>query len=313
MSSSPARGTTAPARLVEVVLGTYALLSSVAFLFPDRPPVWPVLLAIHWLAALLLLRPWPGGAPAIFRTAEGAQVHPREDPPGLGPRVLAVLRDWYPLLLVPFLYSELALLNLAVHGGTYFDPLVIVWEEAIFGGQPSRDWAGGFAALWLSEPLHAAYLSYYMIIYVPPVVLYLAGRREEFHRMVLAIMLTFAAHYLFFIYLPVQGPRYLFPPPTGGLEEGAVYRFTHRLLEAGSSQGAAFPSSHVGVSVAQTIACIRFLPRLAPAVGLLTLGLAAGAIYGGFHYAIDALAGAGLGALLGGVALHVGGRGRSRS
>jgi membrane-associated phospholipid phosphatase len=73
---------------------------------------------------------------------------------------------------------------------------------------------------------------------------------------------------------------------------------THALLEAGSSRGAAFPSSHVGVSVAACFACWRWQKPLAPLVTLLTVGLALGAVYGGFHYAIDALAGAGFGAAL---------------
>src|SRR5690606_19851180 len=104
--------------------------------------------------------------------------------------------------------------------------------------------------------------------------------------------------YLFFIYFPVQGPRYLFPPPGGGLEVGPAYRLAHRVLEAGSSQGAAFPSSHVAVATAQTALVARLLPRLLPAVALLSAGLAAGAVYGGFHYATDVVAGLALAVVL---------------
>jgi membrane-associated phospholipid phosphatase len=43
---------------------------------------------------------------------------------------------------------------------------------------------------------------------------------------------------------------------------------------------------------------LTLLPRLAPVIGVLTIGLALGAIYGGFHYAIDALAGAVLGTIV---------------
>ena len=96
----------------------------------------------------------------------------------------------------------------------------------------------------------------------------------------------------------MQGPRYLFPPPVGEGAQGPVYALAHRLLEAGSSRGAAFPSSHVGVAVAQTVMIARFAPRWAPLVGGLTIGLALGAVYGGFHYAIDAAAGLLLGAAL---------------
>jgi membrane-associated phospholipid phosphatase len=262
----------------------YMLAGIPALAFAHRPPDWPLLLALHAVAILLA---WP------LPVVQHAISHAR---PGMRRTVRAVF-DWAPLLLMPLLYTELATLNIAVHGGAYFDDLIIALEQVIFSGQPSRDWAAAAPLLWLSEPLHAAYLSYYFIIFVPPLVLFLSGRTEDFRAGTFALMLAFFTHYVFFIYFPVQGPRYLFPPPGGVLADGFFYQLAHRVLEAGSAQGAAFPSSHVGVSVAQTLIVLRFLPRLTPVFALLTLGLALGAIYGGFHYATDAVAGALLGCL----------------
>src|SRR5690606_8395451 len=110
------------------------------------------------------------------------------------------------------------------------------------------------------------------------------------------LLLAFVAHYLFFIFFPVEGPRYRFPAPTGGIEEGFFYQMAHRILESGSSRGAAFPSSHVGASAAIAVSLLRILPPAGIALAVLTLGVAAGAVYGGFHYAIDAVAGLVLGA-----------------
>jgi membrane-associated phospholipid phosphatase len=260
----------------------YLLAAAPALAFAGRPPQWPLLLALHATGIMLA---WP--LPVVQHVVSRAAPRVR--------RTIRVIFDWAPLLLVPLLYTELATLNAAVHGGAYFDDLVIAWEQAIFRGQPSRDWAAAAPRLWLSEPLHAAYLSYYFIIFVPPLVLFLKGRTAEFRAGVFALMLAFFAHYIFFIYFPVQGPRYLYAPAGGELAQGFFYQLAHRVLEAGSAQGAAFPSSHVGVSLAQTLIVWHYLPRLTPVIGLLTLGLALGAIYGGFHYATDAVAGALLG------------------
>jgi membrane-associated phospholipid phosphatase len=261
----------------------YMAVAAAALLFPQRPATWPLLLATHILV-IAILWPAPPLGRAAARLGEGARSGIRHT------------ADWLPLLLVPVLYTELAVLNRAVHGGRYFDDLIIAWEQALFRGQPSRDWAVAEPALWLSEPLHFAYLSYYFIIFLPPLLLFLRGRRDAFRFGVFAVMFSFFLHYMFFIYFPVQGPRYLFDPHTGPMAEGVFYRLTHSVLEAGSSQGAAFPSSHVGVSVTQTLVVLRFMPRLAPLIGVLTLGLALGAVYGGFHYAIDAVVGLALGA-----------------
>lgn len=279
------------ARTGERVLGlpldrlfaTYMLAAAPALAFANRPSTWLLLLALHAAAVLIA---WPPRG--LERALSGA-----------APRLRRIVRgalDWAPLLLMPLLYTELAVLNRSVHGGSYFDGLVIAWEQAIFGGQPSREWAAAVPKLWLSEPLHAAYLSYYFIIFVPPLVLFMHRRTAEFRAGVFALMLAFFTHYLVFIYFPVQGPRYLFPPPGGELAGGFFYQLAHRVLEAGSAQGAAFPSSHVGVSVAQTLIVLRYLPRLTPLFATLTVGLALGAVYGGFHYATDAVAGAVLGA-----------------
>ncbi|HEX2167876.1 MAG TPA: phosphatase PAP2 family protein, partial [Longimicrobiales bacterium] len=252
--------------------------------FANRPSSWPLLLGLH-AAAIMLAWPLPVVQRALSRAAPAVK------------RAMRAVFDWAPLLLVPLLYTELAVLNTAVHGGSYFDDIIIAWEQVIFSGQPSRDWAAAAPLAWLSEPLHAAYMSYYFIIFVPPLVLFLRGRTAEFRAGVFALMLAFFSHYLFFIYFPVQGPRYLFPPPGGELANGFFYQLAHRVLEVGSAQGAAFPSSHVGVSVAQTIIVARYLPRLTPLFVVLTTGLALGAIYGGFHYATDAVAGVLLGVL----------------
>lgn len=276
------------------VVAAYAVVSGLALTFAYRPSAWPLLALGHAALAALAL-----GADRVRRESRDAAAAPNG---ASGRAALArgatVLADWYPLLVLPALYTELAVLNRSVWGGRYFDATVMGWEEMLFGGQPAATLATALPFLPVSELLHTAYLSYYAIIYLPPLYLYLRGDREGFRGLLLPLVATFAAHYVFFVYFPVQGPRYIFPPPGGGLEVGPVYGLTHQILEAGSSQGSAFPSSHVGVSVAQAVSAFRYLPRAAPWIAVATLGLAVGAVYGGFHYAIDIVAGAALGGVV---------------
>jgi len=278
-------------RGIHRLMAMYAVVSGAALLFPHRTAAWPLLAFAHILAALAGM-----GVPP-FRHLFRWLVH-------RWPRASAWLADWYPLLLIPVLYAELPALNLAVHAGAYFDDTIIAWEAALFGGQPSREWAAALPFLPLSEALHASYLSYYFLIYGPPVMLFVMAKRAEFRAAVFALMLTFFVHYLFFVYFPVQGPRYLFPAPGGRIADGFFYGLAHRLLEAGSSQGAAFPSSHVGVATAQICIAWRWLPRAAPWITMLGVGLAVGAVYGGFHYLIDVMAGALFGLLVAVAGLH---------
>jgi len=263
----------------------YLALSGTALFFPGRPPAWGGMAILHLVGVALLLPSAP------VRRAYRALAH-------RWPRTSAVPADWYALAIMPFLYSELAALNASVHGGRYFDDWVQAWEMWLFGGQPSRELAEAFPVPFFSELLHFFYLSYYPIIFGPPLYLYLRRRVADHQRVVFTLMLTFFGHYLFFIYFPVQGPRYLFPPPGGEVADGMMYRLAHAILEAGSSRGAAFPSSHVGVTVAQTAMAFLVLPRAAPVLAVATAGLAVGAVYGGFHYGIDAICGLALGLIL---------------
>jgi len=280
-----------PGEPTDRLVAVYALLSGAALAFPNRPDGWLLLALVHAAALVAGLGPEP-----VRRAGRAAS--------RAWPATASFLHDWYPLFLIPLLYSELPLLNRAVHEGIYFDGVVQGWEQAIFGGQPSRTLAAAMPWKPLSELLHLSYLSYYLLIFGPALMIRAAGRRADFRRAVFALMLTFVAHYLFFVWFPVQGPRYLFPAPGGSLADGPFYRLAHAVLEAGSSQGAAFPSSHVGVAVAQTLVTRRYLGKWWLVAATLTAGLAAGAVYGGFHYATDVLAGAALGALCCGVAFR---------
>ena len=120
--------------------------------------------------------------------------------------------------------------------------------------------------------------------------------------MVLAVMLAFVSCYVAFVVFPVQGPRYLWTPAA---PDGPFRAATLALLEAGSSRGAAFPSSHVAVATAQAFMVVRFRMVegwvVVPAAVLLTLGT----VYGGFHYGVDALAGVAVGVAAGVIALRV--------
>ena len=203
-----------------------------------------------------------------------------------------VIADWLPLLLVPILYAELPYLNAA--WGTFYDPRVRGWEAALFGTQPARTLAPAMPSVALSELLHLGYLLYYPIVYVPPLLLYVRDRQEEFGRTVLAIMLTYCVCFLTFVLFPVEGPRYAWGPAAGA-PAGPLRSLALALLERGSSRGTAFPSSHAAVAVAQGVMAVRYQPRVGAAVLVTSLLLMVGAVYGGFHYAVDVMAGGALG------------------
>ncbi len=216
-----------------------------------------------------------------------------------GPEDLGWLSSWAALILIPLFYTEIALLNQSFGAG-YHDSLVLSWEGFLFGS-PATELAGKYPYPLLSESLHLAYFSYYPTVYIPPLILFFSRRHEAFQTTVVTLIATASVCFVFFVYFPVQGPRYFGPPES--IPEGPIRALTLFILENGSSRGAAFPSSHMAMTVCQAMVQLRYQPPIGILVTLISVGVGVGAVYGGFHYAIDMLAGAVVGLVVGGMML----------
>ena len=197
-------------------------------------------------------------------------------------------RHWTPLALGPFLYVELRWLITGA-GRVHEDALVGMWETAAFPMDPSRSLARMWPSLPLSELLHAAYLSYYALIFVPPAVLWLRGRRTAFSSTLLALTVVYALCFTVYVNFPVDGPRFLHG--ASAAPAGPIRSLVVALLASGSSRGTAFPSSHVAASVVASVCALRFQRPLGVVVALLTAGVCVGAVYGGYHYGVDIVGG----------------------
>src|SRR5215475_12968749 len=159
---------------------SYAVVTVAAFVWRTPHERVPTLLAIHLLlAALVLMMPRARRAGVVGR----------------------FLGDWYPLLLVTALYTEVGLVNLA--DGRAYDRIVLGWEQALFGFQPAREWIRWSPSVWLSWMLHLGYLAYYPILLAAPVALYVTGQREAMQRAVTTIAATFYLCYATYLVFPV--------------------------------------------------------------------------------------------------------------
>ena len=265
---------TSPLRPVDLLLLGYLTVVSVVAMvrLGNQPACWWLLLA-HALFLLALL---------IFTRVP------------LG-RVGRAIREIYPVLLLLGLYSELDILT---NSGSIrvYDHLVQHWEQLVFGEQVSREWWQSAPSRFWSSVLHAAYLSYYFIVSVPALLFAWRGDISGVRRFVFVVMTTFVLCYLVFIFFPVAGPYYTFPRPAAWFTDNLPARLVYAALAAGSSYGAAFPSSHVAAALAATITAGRVSRRLGSLLLIPTLLLTIGVVYCQMHYGVDALTGVVVGA-----------------
>lgn len=256
-------------RAVDLILAGYlAVISVVAIMRMGRFPDAAWVLAANILTLILI----------------GLLAQPR-----LG--ILGrALREIYPILLLVAFYSAIDLLNGGGGVGIH-DATVQGWEEALFGGQPARDWWRAHPSGFWSTVLHGAYFTYYLIIPLPIGWFAFTGRLKALRRTVLLVTTTFVLCYLAFLFYPVAGPYYQFPRPTGAFVDNPMARLVYDILGTGSSYGAAFPSSHVAATVTAAAASWMGSRRLGIALVIPTVLLIVGVVYCQMHYAVDAIAG----------------------
>ena len=222
-------------------------------------------------------------------------------------RILDFLRQFYPLLLYTGFFCETGQIN-RMFISTYLDPLCIRLDQSLFGCQPSLLFMQQLPCLWLSELLHAAYFSYYLMVGGLGLALLFRNRRYFAHY-VAVISFVFYLCYLAYIFLPAIGPMifcdplpgYSLPPavqqlaPTtvypAAVTNGLFYRLMEWIYRVFEAPGAALPSSHVAVALCTVYFSFRYLRPIRFVHLAVAVLLCLSTVYCRYHYAVDVLAG----------------------
>ena len=253
-----------------------AVSSALMLIFHRNLARWYIFLSIHIVAVLGIL-----------------SVHFVTSPL---PPLLQFVRDWYALGTILIFYWGVKPLTQMVFQGA-FDDWIIRWENRLFNGQPSTYLSARFPSVALSEYLHLCYLSYYFIPVSLPAMLYFRGKGEAFFETLFAELFTFNICLIWYIFMPVAGPRYFEAKIKEPLSNAPLCKLTHAILSRASTKGTAFPSSHSAVAIVVLLCAARY--DLVSFVILFPFctGLVVGTVYGRLHYALDAVAGVLLGVL----------------
>ena len=204
--------------------------------------------------------------------------------PSRGP--LALLRRWYPVLSLLWLYGEVGALRHLVVAAD-LDPWVARLDATIFGGAPHLALPRLLPAAGL-EALHGIYASYYLLLFLPGL---LAGAREErsVRRYIAVLNATMLAHYVVGMLLPVSGPVALRAQviPAGSFFIPIMDRL-YGLFDRG---GMALPSTHVVASILAAAFAARWFPRGRWFFSLLATAIAFSTVACCYHYTLDVVAG----------------------
>jgi membrane-associated phospholipid phosphatase len=258
----------------QVLLGWLFASGAVILLRRAHVPHWGALFWIDaGLAAFILLLARPSGS-----------------------GVLRAIHSWYPLPYFAFFFEEMQFLVHAFHQD-WFDVYLIAIDRALFGVNPTV-WAEQFATYWLTELLQLAYASYFVLPFTVGITLWVMRRGDEFDRFMLANAVAYVTCYIVFVAFPIEGPfhtlRHLQQVELTGGPVNAAVEWIERY---GRVHGGAFPSAHMAGSVVALLTASRAVPRLGRALLPVVMAIAAATIYGRYHYAVDVVAGVGVGTM----------------
>jgi membrane-associated phospholipid phosphatase len=207
------------------------------------------------------------------------------------------LRHWLPVVLLAMVYTELDILNDMFTTAFHDEPIIAI-DQALFRTQLAIELRNWLPYKPLSEYLHFAYFSYYFLFPILGIALFVKRKLNEFRYAATVTLAVFALCYSIFIFYPVSGPwNYYEQAPLSQVGHFAP-ALVHMVLLKGESIGTAFPSSHVAVAVAVWLVAWRVDRRVFTILAFLVPALVIGTIYGGFHYAIDAIVGVAVGVLV---------------
>ena len=195
------------------------------------------------------------------------------------------------------------------------DHLFAKLEATLFGCQPSLEFSRLCPWPWFSELANMGYFSYYPMI-VAVMVFFFTARNKLYERASFTVMCSFFIFYFIYICLPVAGPQFyfqavsvetieagIFPSigtyfdrctdmlPAPGYADGIFNHLVEWAQESGERPTAAFPSSHIGITLILLYLTYPQSRRLFYALLPFAILLMLATVYIQAHYLVDAIAG----------------------
>lgn len=275
---------------------------------------WATQVFLGAVVLLLLLGLVRGGDPRLAARLLAAQIAAGLVVHGLirweargAPPIVSFLRNYYPILLYTGFFRETEWINQLL-GLTRLDPIMIRWEQSLFGTQPSIRWMQLAPHPWVSEVLYASYFSFYLMI--AGLGLWFWWKQPAvFSRFVAVMSFVFYCCYLIYMIVPVVGPRVFFDPsperelflqfsggvaPTGYPEavQKGPFRLLMKLIYRNfEARSAAFPSSHVAIALTTLWFSWRYLRPIRWIHAFVVVLLCLSTVYCRYHYLVDVGAG----------------------
>jgi membrane-associated phospholipid phosphatase len=210
--------------------------------------------------------------------------------------------DWLPAIFFVTVFEEVSYLSLSLRGGWQNTHLIAL--ESLLFAVPPAVWMHEHFPAWLTEFLEFGYFVFYPLYPIFGGIFWTWRDRPRFasafRQLTDALSVGYVLCYATYLLFPTQSPANLLGVrQIAGAHRGPFQTLVQLIQSHGGVHGNAFPSAHIMLAFVVLVFACRFLPRAAPWVFVSNLLMCFGAVYDGYHYASDVIAGAAIGIILG--------------
>jgi membrane-associated phospholipid phosphatase len=219
------------------------------------------------------------------------------------PRLVRFVRCFYPQAYYAPLFLESIVLSGQAMGGRIHDPFFAGIDLAVFGFQPARELSAALGRYpWCNELAFAAYFLFYFMLILTPWIPFFRGDEAEAERESSIFSGFMLLSFVFYVFFRVVGPKHYLPDLAaagyGWMRGGLFTRLEGGILSKAVTTGAAFPSSHVAISLMMCLFAARTERRLLWLYVPLFLLISASTVYIYAHWAVDVAGGVLVGLVL---------------
>jgi membrane-associated phospholipid phosphatase len=211
---------------------------------------------------------------------------------------LEVFHFYYPLLYLPLLYKEMAILIPAIRR-VDFDALMARLDYRIWGAHATV-WLERLQTPPLTEFLQLAYTLFIPMVILVAAALWSKRLYPEFRYYGFLVTLGFLASYVGYFLVPVRGPRF-FLAHLQHIDLQGLWLFgpmQHLLDRLESAHYDCFPSGHIELTLIAWWSSRHVSAKLFAVFSVYSICIVSATVYLRYHYTVDVFAGAALAAVL---------------
>ncbi|MFN3411481.1 MAG: phosphatase PAP2 family protein [Exilispira sp.] len=211
-------------------------------------------------------------------------------------KLVQFFRLFYGQVFYAIYFPECITLSQLFYNNNSFDSIFAYLDFLIFHYQPAVEFSKPFINnRYINELFFFSYFFYYLLMTAGWWILFARKKHKLAHYCYFVLTLSFGFLYIWYTFFPVKGPKFfiesLYNVWYSNFQGFYFTELMKRIFNSTNLGGAAFPSSHVAISLIALFLNRNYNRNLMPVILPLTFTLMLSTVYLYAHYFVDVVGG----------------------